>query len=385
LRKKAGVEQTAAPVKPQEKPGGKTTSPVAKPKTETQKTEETPGTETKPGEQTQTAPAAQATPGTAEKPGKTNPWKLVDEWKGKFGQLEKELLEVRKQVLPEQDRKTYETRTEAAERRAKELEDEIRYVSYQKHPKFIKEFQEPYENAWKAATSELSEITIKDPSTNQQRVATPQDLMELVALPLGQAREVADAAFGPFSDDVMAHRKTIKELFAKQTEELKRVREEGATREKEQTEQSRRQMEQLSGEIRSTWEKVNAQALEDPNNGQYFKPKPEDAEWNQRLAKGFELADRAFNESPNDPRLTSEQRAAIVKRHAAVRNRAASWGAVKYENIKLKSDLDAALKELQQYKDSEPTPTGEAPVGQSAGEGGSATSRMMAELRKRAK
>ena len=72
-----------------------------------------------------------------------------------------------------------------------------------------------------------------------------------------------------------------------------------------------------------------------------------------RVRAAFELADRAFSENPMAPGLTNEQRQGIVKRHAAVRNRAAAFGKLVHMNEQAKvriaeaaSDIDAAWRQL---------------------------------------
>lgn len=375
LAKKA---EFTPPEPPKPKPETETPAPETE-ETPEPETQETPEPETTPKPPTE-KPEAKIDPKTG-KPAKPNPWKLVDEWKGRATQLEKDLVEAKKSIVPEQERKVLETRAQSAEARVKELEDEIRYVNYEKHPEFIKNYQEPYEKAWKAATSDLSEISITDPQTKELRAATPQDLMELVSLPLGQARAIADQVFGSFADDIMAHRKAVKDLFQKKTDAVKEVKEQGSVREKQQRELSEKQSGELTKQITATWEKVNADALQDPKVGHIFKQREGDQEWNQRLGKGFELVDRAWSENPADPKLTPEQRASVIKRHAAVRHRAASWGAVVFDNMRKDAEIAAYRKELEAYKKSTPPPGGGEPSGEPA-EAGSAMARMQARLRK---
>ena len=66
-------------------------------------------------------------------------------------------------VVPEQERTALTARVEKAEARAKELEDHIRYVDYEKSTEFKEKFDAPYVASWERAMSELSEITVTDP------------------------------------------------------------------------------------------------------------------------------------------------------------------------------------------------------------------------------
>jgi hypothetical protein len=309
---------------------------------------------------------------------------LVDDFKARAAKAETELADYRKNLLPENDRKGYEERLTKAESRNKELEDEIRYVNYSKSAEFRDKYQQPYENAWKRAMSELSEIAVTDAATGQQRATTPQDLMNLVNMPLGQARGIAEQIFGPFASDVIAYRKEIRGLWDAQSAALEDAKKNGGLREQQQREAMERQTKELGTNIKSTWDEVNSRALEDPNNGQYFKSREGVADWNQRLQKGFELVDRAYSENPTNPNLSPEERKNVIARHAAVRNRAAGWGALKWENQQLKSQLEEALKELKGYKASNPDAGGTVPSSEANGNH-SAWGDVSAALRKLAK
>lgn len=287
---------------------------------------------------------------------KPSPWKLVDQFKERAAKAEQRIIELEKEIGPEPERQARTQRLEQAEKRLQELEQEIRYVNYSKSKEFQDTYQKPYEEAWQRAMGELKEITLEDPNTHQRRAVSDSDLVELVNLPLGRAREIADQVFGPFADDVMAHRKAIRELFEKQHSALEKAKTEGATREAQIREKIQRAQSQIQSTVKQTWDTVNATILEDQQTGSFFKPRDGDDEWNSRLEKGFKLVDQAFAENPMDPRLTAEQRSDIVKRHAAVRNRAAGWGPLRNENVRLTKKVEELEKALKEYKESTPSP-----------------------------
>lgn len=331
-----------------------------------------------------TDPAATPTDPKAKKE-KANPWKLYESSKAKIAALEQELNGLKEKFVPENDRETFTKRLTETEARAKALEDEIRFVNYEKSEEFKSKYQAPYEGAWKRAMAELSEISLVDPASKEQRAVTSQDLLNLVNLPLGQARELADALYGPFADDVMTHRKEIRNLFETRNAALAEAKEKGAEREKQRQEQFQTFNKQTTEAVRKTWETANQAAAKDEKYGKYFVPVEGDEEGNQRLGKGFQLVDRAFSDpSPTDPRLTAEQRSDIVRRHAAVRNRAAAFGRLVLQNTKLAEQVTALQKKLDGYKESTPSPTTETrpPV---ANGGGSARDRMFGALRQIAK
>lgn len=325
---------------------------------------------TDPGSSPPAEPAPAPAPATAGKE-KANPWKLVDQYKGRVTELEKQVAEAKTAALAEQQRKEYLTQIEQITKRNNELEEQIRFVDYAKSAEFQTKYQQPYEAAWKRAVLELSEIPVTDPATGQARAASPEDLLALVQMPLGQARDLAEQVFGKFANDVLAHRKELKTLFDAQQAALNEAKTTGAEREKQQRELSQKKQQEIQSFIKETWDRTNGEVLQDPKYGKFFAPVEGDAEGNQRLAKGFELVDRAFSESPNNPDLTPEQRAAIVKRHVALRNRAAAFGRLVLQLTKAETEKAALLKELEQYKTTTPQtgggiPPSPAPAHQSA-------------------
>ena len=338
------------------------------------------------GAASSTSAAPSSTPATPPAPPepdkKKNPWKLVDEWKGKYAVLESEYAKAKQTSLAEQERKDYSTKLEAIQKRADELENEIRFVNYEKSAEYQTKYEEPYKKAWGRAAKELSEIPVKL-GDGTERTATVSDLAEIVNMPLGRARAVADEAFGPFADDIMGYRKEILGLLDSKNVALEDAKKNSIQRDKEREAQQNGQLGEIQKTIKETWDQVNREFLNDETYGPVFRPVEGDQEGNTRLAKGFELVDRAFTENPNNPQLTPEERAKIIRRHAAVRNRAASWGRLHANYTKATSEIEALKKELEQYKGSVPNTGGRQPVTTSAPS--SARESVFGALRKLAK
>lgn len=286
---------------------------------------------------------------------KKSPWKIVKEKETQLKQYEAKVAELEKlKLTPERQKQI-----DAIEARAKALEEEIRFVDYTKSEEYKTQYLQPYEQAWHRALSDLNELTITG-ENGQERPIGAQDILELVNLPLQQARAAAEEKFGPFANDVMAHRKEIRQLAEKQNAAVEEARTKGAERDKLRQEEFTRQNAAINTEIMDGWTKANEKVLTHEKYGTYFKPVEGDQEGNQRLAKGFELADRAFSENPRDPRLKPEERAAIIERHAAVRNRCAAFGRLVYQNTQAKTRIAELEAEVAKYKGAEPAAAGSA-------------------------
>jgi len=144
-----------------------------------------------------------------------------------------------------------------------------------------------------------------------------------------------------------------------QNKALDDARKTGTERQTQMTER----MKSVQSEVSSLWEKFNR---EDSEKIEFLKAKEGDNEWNGKLEKAKALADEAFSKNATDPRLTPEERAKLVKAHAAVRNRSIAYSTLKLENARLKAQIKERDDKLKQFEASEPT------AGQSGGNGSQA-------------
>lgn len=321
-----------------------------------------------------------------EKPAKektgTNPWRLVDQYKAKNSQLEKELAELKSTKVSGEERESIMAEMKKIQARNKELEDEIRYVNYEKSSEFQTQYDEPYKKAWEVAMGELREIPIQN-ENGELRETSDADIWELVNMSLYNARKTADRYYGEFADDVMRHRNEIQKLLRARSMALKDAKEKGGEREKQVASQREMETKATATVIKDTWEKFNKQAHSHEKWGKYFVPTEGDQEGNSRLAKGYQLVDRAFSEDVRNPEFNSDQRAQAVQRLVAVRNRAAAFSRLVYMNEQLQAKLDAASKELEDFKNSSPETTlSNNPGGPRPGLRGTAKDAVFSALRK---
>ena len=245
---------------------------------------------------------------------------------------------------------------------SKRTEDEIRFKSYEKSSEFQTKYEQPYNDAWQKHMNDLRGVTITG-EDGQVRPMEAKDILDLVNLELADARDLADAKWGKFAGDAMTARKEIRDLFHTRSKALEEARKTGAEREKQMSERTQRYQRETNAQIKTTWEAANQAAIADSKNGEFFKPSEGDDTRNQLLGKGFALVDKAFSENPLDPKHTPEQRADIVRRHAAVRNRAAAFGPMKYIIAKLKQQIADLEKANGKFKESEPPAAGGTAAG----------------------
>lgn len=238
------------------------------------------------------------------------------------------------------DRSALSDRLTAAEKRRQELEEEIRYINYEKSEEYQKQYEKPMQKAFETAYSDVAELMIE--TENGPRKATPDDFNQLMRMNLPQAIAQAREWFGDAATEVLAHRRKIWDLNSSRTEALERYRAEGAEREK--SNQAKRAQE--AEQAQRLWNESNEQAA--TKFPEFFGPDEADPEGNELLTKGFEMADLAFGDSGS---LSPEQR---VRLHSMIRNKAAGFDRMVRRNRQLKEKLAAMEKELADFKTSEP-------------------------------
>lgn len=371
----ADLAKFADPDEDEPRPPGAEKAPpkpakVAKPAEDAPGEEDQPEGEEKPAE----TPEGEAKPAPEEKPGKTSPWKLVESYKKQNAALQAEIAEFRTSMKPGELPKEHQEKFAAIEARNKELEDEIRHVNYSKSKEFVELYQQPYEDAWASAISDLKELTIAN-DDGTSRAATAHDLIALANMPLGEARRTAKLWFGDSADDVMSHRRTIVELSAKQTKALDESKTKGGEREQQRTAEQQAKQKARSEENAKVWKAVNDAAVA---KYEYLRPVEGETERNEKLEKAQTFVDETMKRSVSQAK-TAEERDQILRNHAAVRNRAIGFSVFKHENVSLKAKLAELEKALAEFQGSEPTAGGlqNQPGGEGGGdEMGAAMNRM---------
>lgn len=319
-------------------------------------------------------------PASADKK-KVSPWKLVDEHKAARAKVEQELAEIKKTVGDPAALKKQVEAIQSIQKRNEELEQEIKYVNYSKSKEFQEKYQQPYEESWKKWMGELGELTVTDDATGAERPLQPQDLLELVNMPLQKARAKAVDVYGAFADDVMGARKELRGLFESQQKALDDAKKTSDGYQARLQQEFGQRREALTKEVGEVWNKANEFVVKDEKIGKFFKPVEGDEEGNKRLADGFAIADKAFAVNPFDPRLNPQQRKEIVELHAAVRNRAAAFGRLSLQNQRLEKQLATIKAELNKFKEAEPPAAGGQDTPHTPGHS-SARDEVMAGLRK---
>lgn len=283
-------------------------------------------------------------PKTGKLPG---PWQLKEKWEKQARAYEAELLEVRSKLAKLGDTDAVTKRLEAAEARRTELEDEIRHVNYSKSEEFAVKYQKPLEEAWTAATTTFSQLKVFEADGTTQRQATPEDLTYLAQLPEGQLDDTAEALFGKSAPRALRHVEKVRELAAAQSKALSDARKAGA----ERATQQEAAMKLAKDESLRLWEETTSH---DETSHDFLQSKEDDDEWNGRLEHAKEYVDTTFASQIADPKHTTAQRTALVKRWAKLRAGAIGFDMMKLQVKRLEAQVAARDAELATFKATQP-------------------------------
>lgn len=269
-------------------------------------------------------------------------------WQPELQKLRAEVAQLKSKPAP--DTTQIEQRMSSLEKENNALKEEIRYVNYRKHPEFAEKYERPYNEAWGKAVSEFKQLNIET-ENGQYRKGTEEDLLVLANAPLDQVDDLAEKWFGKSAHRVIRHVEKIRDLADAQNQALETARKGMGEREKAMMEQ---QQKQGAAVAKAYEESQNNLKTKYPN---WFSEVEGDAEGNERLRKGFELADSVFTQNGN---LTPEQKAS---RLALIRGKAANHDRLAYQLKLSKNRISELETELKQYQESSPpTDAGDEPA-----------------------
>lgn len=316
---------------------------------------------------------AEAKPAETAKPEETKPaekqlgpWQRTHAAERKVKELEVKLEEFSKRKPTDDPEKIeFKTKWEKAEEQRKALDDEMRYLNYERSSEFQEKYHKPYVTTWERAIGQVKDLKITN-AAGEIRNATPEDLARIVQIPGNEEALIAaeelftsptKAAF------VIGLRNQLREAHHTMEAAKADFRAKGEERQKAWESEQKTQQEAATKQqehYQAIWQQMNEAALEQHKD--WFVAAEGDEEGKELLAKGFELADLAWNGSE---KLEPEK---LVALRSAERNKAAGFRYMVHLKAKADARITELEKQLKDYQDSEPG-QGEVANGEKKSEG----------------
>lgn len=353
LDKLAGIETPPQPPAKATPPATPDAKPAAKPDAKKQdaplptKAEDKPEGTPEPEPSGEPAPQ-EGEPGTAVPEPKGGLGKVLTHFKKEAKRLELENVELRKQVTDPKLVSGLRTELDTTKAQLKELQDKLYAFDYRENPEFREKYIEPYNDAYRRALATIEELTVTDEEGNQ-RAGRKEDLLPILQLPFGKALELAQRMFGEEAGRYVmsAHYNKVRELADAQLDAIEKAKKNGAEQVRQRTESQQRM-------IAENFEKFKQFSQEDEAKYEFLKPKEGDDEWNGVLKKSAKFVEEAFAGNPNDPKLSTDEREAVIRRRVAAVNRAKAFSMLRLDNKRMRAELTKLQKQLDGYKNVQP-------------------------------
>lgn len=321
----------------------------------------------KPADKPDDVPKADDKKSAAPKPPKAASLReAYDKLKQERAELDRKLSEYQekeKAWKPNEDReKEYTAKLTAAEKRAQELEEAVKFSDYSRSTEYQEQFVKPFNEAYERGQKLAAQYNITDGDGNTRK-ATAEDFNAIMAIsdPDTAAAKIEELfGTGVKASAILNARDSVLAKFEARNNALNEWKTKGGEREKIRTQQQ----EAFQKELVKDW----GDSVRSGQEGapEIFRPVEGDNEGNDILERGYRLADLAFGALPaaefeklpdfvkkdlKDGQLHPKAR---VRLHAAIRNKAGAFDRVRLQN----KQLSAKVKELQAkvdgYKKSEP-------------------------------
>lgn len=233
------------------------------------------------------------------------------------------------------------------EKQLEERDNEVKLFRYERSQEFDDKFQKPYVQGLKAAYALVTGLTVKekgatpdDPPTERQ--AAQKDFDAVLSLSEGPAWRKAKELFGEDAQIVYTHYQKLFGIKQDADNAISTHRQKAAEQEKTDIATRARETEGIS----KMWREAN-DGLQN-KYPKWFKPVEGDEEGNKLLENGYQMADSFFTQRAS---MTPQQRVIL---DAQVRNRTAAFPRLVFQLKQARTELEAAKKELQGFKESTP-------------------------------
>lgn len=281
-------------------------------------------------------------------------FKTVREMQTKIDGYEKRIKEIEsKKVETPADNKL----VEQYQTRIKEMEKRLAATDFRQSEDFQKQFVSKWQNEYKAAVAEVSQlqITITDAEGNQkQRPATEADFQKIMRMPAGEQDQLISDLFGNKGTRVFSR---IMRL-----QDIERSSEEAIREHSEQAETSAKEKQIASERATAEYQRHLEAASEHLTKGwpQYFAPDEKDPQSTEALETGMKFVDDAL---ANAQHLPPDERAAL---NAVVRARAGAMPRLVYLLNKANARAEAAEAEVSKFRKGDPGADGTSAGGATA-------------------
>lgn len=374
----ASGQPPAKPAKPA-KEGGKPAPPSTGPKAAASAAPATAGSAASSGATppSPTPSGSSATPATGldEKALSKMPPQLRQAYEAQHKELQavkSELTALKAKPADDPEKKVLLERNQAHEKRIQELEEELKYTSYERTQEYKDQYLTPFEEAYNQGRAVATELRVINPEDGSQRQGMAEDFDSIMTIGnTAEANAKAVELFGTEAPLVMAERRAVILANNRRVKAIEDYRKNGAERDKQrvaQTAAQREAMQKKQTELLASFQRENTATIE--QRAELMKADETDTEGVAILKKEQALADLAYGSiTPEqiadlpqglqdklvDGKLPPEER---VRLDSAIWAKARAFGFVVRKLNQAKAKVTELETALAAYGESTPTTGG---------------------------
>lgn len=235
---------------------------------------------------------------------------------------------------------------EGYQSRIKQLETDLTQAAYQKSPEFKKQFTDRWQDQYKAAVGDVTQLQITIPGPEgeqaQVRAATQADFDKIRALPPQDQDEAIATLFPKSAGRVYSHLTELKRIERNAQQALQEHSQNLEVATKESELKAQRESQSYEATFSKTNEELAARWPE------FFAPDEKDVEATEALQKGYDYVDKVAKTASQMP---PEERAAY---QAIIRARSAALPRVVLDLKRAKGELESLREELKKFRGGDP-------------------------------
>lgn len=254
--------------------------------------------------------------------------------------------------------KARDERLTAAEKLAKEREERLQQLDYERSDTYRDTHIKPLQKAFNEAYQATKSLKIMSPEGEEVQM-TESHFNALIRMSDDQAEEAAANWFGDNAKGVLRANRILdmrRNILAREEARKEALENHMSTREQRERE-TREASEREMGKRREMFHASVKEGME--RHPEFFKPADDDPKGKELFTKGMSIADMAFTA---DAPVAPEK---VPKLHAAIRNKAGAFDYVAYRLRVANREIAKLQERLDAYQKSDPAD----PMGNRGGTG----------------
>lgn len=254
---------------------------------------------------------------------------------------------------------------QSKDKRIQELEEKLRYASYESTDEYKEKYEKPLTNIYNAGRSKAASLKVVKEGEERPGARTDFDAIMRISDD-AEAADKATELFGNKASLVLYYRERVLELNDQKMQAIEDFKKQGAERTKSETEKATIQKAESEKAAKARSEMFHKLTAESLSKNKLIQLEETDEVGKNLLTAAKAVADLAFNSLPPErfnelpPNVRSKlvngklRPEDVVRLHAELHTRAAAYSPLAHKFTKAEARIAELEKELSEFKGSGP-------------------------------